>query len=149
MVTLEQGLSKKGAFQLTIATLALLTGGMLYLLFRTDKLLMFYAIDWIGLGQTVAAWRQSVSITLPDWIVYCLPDALWSAAYILVTDAILNANSIKTRLAVAAVIPFVGVASELLQAADLMPGTFDYFDILAYAIPYILYALIITKTTKK
>lgn len=146
---MEQGLSKKGAFQLTIATLALLTGGMLYLLFRSDKLLMFHAIDWIGLGQTVAAWRQSVSITLPDWVVYCLPDALWSAAYILVTDTILNANSIKTRLAVAAVIPFVGVASELLQAANLMPGTFDYFDILAYAIPYILYALIITKTTKK
>lgn len=148
MATLEQGISRKSAFQLTIATLALFAGGTLYLLFRTDKLLMFYAIDWIGLGQTIAAWRQSVSITLPDWIVYCLPDALWSAAYILVADTILSGHSIKKRLTVAAVIPFVGTVSELLQAAGVMPGTFDYLDILAYAIPYVLYAIII-KTTKK
>ena len=148
-MTISQYISKKNAIQLFTAFAALFSGGFVYLTYRSEQIVLHHAIKGIGLGETVHSWRQSVTFVPSDWIVYCLPDALWSAAYILVTDTILNANSIKTRLAVAAVIPFVGVASELLQAADLMPGTFDYFDILAYAIPYILYALIITKTTKK
>jgi len=134
---------KKSASQLLAAFLLLLVGGLLYVTFRSDKLLMFRVIDAIGLGDATASYRSSVNLMLPSWIVYCLPDALWSASYILLTDLVMRNHSVMTKLATASIIPLVGVVSELLQMAGLMPGTFDFGDIVAYAAPYIIYVLTI------
>ena len=147
-MTISQHISKKSALQLFTAFAALFSGGFVYLTYRTEQIVMHHAIKSIGLGETVHSWRQSVTFVPSDWIVYCLPNALWSLAYILVTDTILTKHTDNKRLIAASIIPAIGVVSEFLQKANVLPGTFDLFDILAYSIPYVIYLLII-KTVRK
>ena len=76
---------------------------------------------------------------LPEWSVFCLPNALWSAAYILTADAVTSGGLLSQRLTVASLIPAVGLVSEAMQALGLLPGTADWLDALAYALPYLVY----------
>ena len=130
--------------QLPLAFVLLAAGGAVYLLLRPQKLLLFRVADGLGLTSQVNRWRSSVSgVSVPDWTVYCLPDALWTTAYLLVIDCALRDATRQQRLQAAAVIPALGLASELLQGAGLLPGTFDALDLVAYALPYLIYNIIL------
>ena len=148
MSSTTSNVTRYSALQMLSAFTALLVGGIIYLAFRTERLLMFRVVETMGLGEKLMAWRHDITLALPQWVIYNLPDALWASAYILTTDAILKSDSTRNRLLAASIIPAIGVTSELLQIFGIIPGTFDFFDILAYATPYIIYALII-KTTQK
>ncbi len=140
--------TKKDTIQYAFALVSLLFWGLVYMTFRTEKLMMFRVFDIIGLGETISKWRQSINISLPEWVIYNLPDALWATAYILVTDTIFRRGRDNTRLIAASIIPIIGILSELTQAAGIIPGTYDFLDIAAYMVPYTIFAIII-KTTKK
>ena len=115
-------------------------GGCIYLLQRTTGLLMFRIIDFLGLTDVVASWRSSV-MQWPEFIVFSLPGGLWSASYVLLADVVFARQSKVLRLAWGALIPMIGVVSELLQAMSLCPGTADWQDVLCYGIPYIIYVI--------
>ena len=121
----------------------LVLGGLLYLLFRPRTLLLFHVADAMGLSSVITRCRSAVEgITLPDWMIYCLPNALWAGAYVLLADSVLKGRSLRLRLLVTAVIPGLGILSEVMQAFRLLPGTFDGWDLVAYALPYMLYLII-------
>ena len=52
------------------------------------------------------------------------------------------APSIKMQILFGAIIPIIGISSELLQSVGILKGTFDTRDLLSYSIPYIGYVLI-------
>lgn len=131
--------------KLPLGMMMLLMGGMTYLLFRPQTLLMFHVTDAIGLSAAINSMREGISSQLPEFIIYCLPGALWAAAYILTTEYFLYRQSVKTRILVAGIIPVIGAVSELLQLTGLLPGTFDVADLLCYLVPYLLYMSIILK----
>ena len=134
--------------KLPLGMMLLLMGGMTYLLFRPQTLLMFHVTDALGLSAVINSMRKGISSQLPDFIIYNLPGALWAAAYILTTEYFLYRQSVKTRILVAGIIPIIGAVSELLQLTGLLPGTFDVADLLCYLVPYLLYLSIIQKTNK-
>ena len=68
---------------------------------------------------------------------------LGSAAFILIMDGLFAHQPLRQRLCWTAVIPGIGIAAELLQAVGIVPGTFDWLDILCYAVPYLVYVGII------
>lgn len=127
---------------------ALLLGGIIYLTFRTSQLLLFRTFKLIGFEEYINQWRQAINLSLPQWAIFCLPDALWASAYILIIDTLLNKYTLKTKLIVASIIPSIGIVSELMQALQLLPGTFDIFDIVAYSVPFLLYIFINLTITK-
>jgi hypothetical protein len=131
--------------KLPLGMMMLLIGGMTYLLFRPQTLLMFHVTDAIGLSAAINSMREGISSQLPEFIIYSLPGALWAAAYILTTEYFLYRQSVKTRILVAGIIPVIGAVSELLQFTGLLPGTFDVADLLCYLVPYLLYLSIILK----
>lgn len=131
--------------KLPLGMMMLLIGGMTYLLFRPQTLLMFHVTDAIGLSAAINSMREGISSQLPEFIIYSLPGALWAAAYILTTEYFLYRQSVKTRILVAGIIPVIGAVSELLQFTGLLPGTFDVADLLCYLVPYLLYMSIILK----
>ena len=131
--------------KLPLGMMMLLIGGMTYLLFRPQTLLMFHVTDAIGLSAAINSMREGISSQLPEFIIYSLPGALWAAAYILTTEYFLYRQSVKTRILVAGIIPIIGAVSELLQFTGLLPGTFDVADLLCYLVPYLLYMSIILK----
>jgi hypothetical protein len=115
-------------------------GGGIYLMQRTTGLLMFRIIDFLGLSDTVAGLR-AVAFPMPEFVVYCLPGGLWSASYVLLTDALFCHQPLAVRLSWGSLIPLIGVLSELLQMARLCPGTADWQDLVCYGLPYIVYVI--------
>lgn len=129
--------------QVLLAAAVLAAGGTVYLLFRPRSLLLFRVVDALRLTDAVGRWREATAgIILPQWVVYCLPDALWTTAYLLLIDALLRPTPPRRRLPYTAVLPAVGLASEGLQAVGLLPGTFDWLDLLAYTLPLALYIVV-------
>ena len=131
--------------KLPLGMMLLLMGGMTYLLFRPQTLLMFHVTDALGLSAVINSMRKGISSQLPEFIIYNLPGALWAASYILTTEYFLYRQSVKTRILVAGIIPIIGAVSELLQLTGLLPGTFDVADLLCYLVPYLLYMSITLK----
>ena len=134
-------MGKKDAFQIGLALLLLVIGGGIYLLMRQPVMLMHKVASELGIGTLIDKGRMLVQgWQLPEWMIFSLPGALWSTAYILIIDALLSKSPSWRRFAVAAFIPLVGIVSELLQFVGLLPGTFDALDIIAYALPLLIYA---------
>ena len=130
--------------QILAGVILLVAGGLIYTLFRPTTLLGFRLTDAIGLSPLINNWRTALATQQPaPFIVYCLPNGLWSAAFILIMDRLFSHQPMRHRLCWAALIPAIGIAAELLQAVGIVPGTFDWLDILCYAVPYLVYAGII------
>lgn len=121
---------------------SLLTGAVIYLLFRSKNLLGFELLDKIGMEPWSDRIRSyTADVKLPDVVVYSLPGGLWALGYILVIDSIFGNQSRSTRIVWASVIPLLGVCSEVLQGVGLLPGVFDPWDLVCYALPFIVFVL--------
>ena len=130
--------------QILAGVILLVAGGLIYTLFRPTTLLGFRLTDAIGLSPLINNWRTALASQQPaTFIVYCLPNGLWSAAFILIMDRLFAHQPLRQRLCWTAVIPGIGIAAELLQTVGIVPGTFDWLDILCYAVPYLVYVGII------
>ena len=137
--TANTSLGKTAVASLT----ALLVGGMIYLLFRPKTLLFFHALDTIGFADWVDYLRQMFAITnMPDWVVFSMPDGLWSLAYVLIADRLMSGRATRARIAIVSIIPMMGVTSEFMQAVGLLRGTFDWADVMAYSLPLGIYLII-------
>ena len=126
--------------RLYLGLLLLAGGGMLYALFRSRQTLLLQLADATPLRDFLSHLRASCSICHPaDWVIYSLPGGLWSAAYILVTDALMRPLGRSQCWRWASVIPLLGAISELGQALHLVPGTFDVADLVSYLLPLFIY----------
>lgn len=128
--------------QLTLGIAFLLIGASLYLLFRSRQHLGFKLIDAIGLGDITDGLRRMVAgVHPPEFVIFALPDGLWTASYILIMAYLFRDHSRRTRICWTSVIPILGLISELLQLAGIVPGTFDIADILCYSLPMVIYII--------
>ena len=119
---------------------SLLAGAMIYFLFRSKNLLGFALLNRIGVEPWADMMRSyTADVRLPDVVVDSLPGGLWALGYILVIDSIFGNQSRSTRIVWASVIPLLGVCSEVLQGVGLLPGVFDLWDLVCYALPYIIF----------
>jgi hypothetical protein len=139
--TRQNGMTRK----MIIGILPVIVGGLIYLTYRTDSLLMFGWFNKIGLSDTIDLLRSNQllqNLTIPNWIKFSLPDALWlfSFNYILLTLWNFNLNRQSAFWLFLA--PTIGLFSEIGQLIGLVPGTFDLVDLLllliATLIPFLL-----------
>ena len=72
-----------------IALVLLSIGGLIYLTFRGENLLMFNWLNELDLMYQIDNLRAyNQKIYLYDWVLYSLPDGLWLLAYLLIIDSI-------------------------------------------------------------
>ncbi len=138
-----EGCNKSYALStITIGVALLFLGGMLYVLYRPQTLLLFHIASGMGLTDVIDQWRLSAAAVWQpaEFIVYCLPAGLWALSYVLIVGTLAQGLPMKRRWAAVAAIPLLGAASELLQAMSIIPGTFDWADLLLYVLPLITYA---------
>jgi|WetSurMetagenome_2_1015567.scaffolds.fasta_scaffold00545_3 hypothetical protein len=115
-----------------ICACALLLGGIIYILFRTSEPVFFNWINAVGLGKWFSISRNAslpLSPLIPEWIVFSLPSGLWAFAYALLITCIWAQSKSWLRYFWMASIPVLVLGYEILQYAEIIPGTFSIQDI--------------------
>lgn len=128
---------------MVLGILLLLIGISIYLLFRSETITLYRWFASAGMKEAIDTLRESVRHwDIPAFVRFSLPDGLYCASYILLMDAVWKKSRHSLRLVAASLIPLVAIAHELLQAAGLARGTFDWSDLLCYSLPLLLYYLL-------
>ena len=114
--------------------LPLILGGIIYMTFRSEKLIMFEWYKTIGLNEMINFLRQNISYQLPGWIKFNLPDALWlfslTSLLIIIWKREINKGSLFYILSPL----IIGFCWEFGQYAGIIYGTFDIKDLFFYTI---------------
>lgn len=91
-----------------------------------------------------AHWLPPIE-TVPEWVVYSLPDGMWLLSYMFAMEFIWNNDSKHIRLFFIWAMPVAIIAHEFCQLMGLASGTWDILDLTSYSIAIIIYLL--TKKT--
>jgi hypothetical protein len=113
----------------------LLIGGVLYLGFRGDELLMFRAAHELGLRDEIAVLRrmlQPLRPHLPVWVIYSLPHALWTFSMLAFFAHVWAGMPAQKRAWTGGAVA-VSAGSEVFQGLSLLPGTFSAADLAGIA----------------
>lgn len=119
--------------RLLTSLILLLLGVAIYALFRDEVLFLLPLKEYLP---------APISLQSGLWsgiLVYNLPDALWFASLLLLqTNPFASEPRGNVITIVALALPF---ALEGLQAAKIIPGTFDWLDILFYMITLLIFII--------
>ena len=119
----------------------LFIGGLLYVFFRDHNLRMFNWFQQIGIGgliESVRLFTLPFKGYLPSWILYSLPNALWT--YSLTVFIILNYNRKFDHNSFfwISLGPLLSIGMELSQSTGLIKGTSDITDLILCVIASLL-----------
>ncbi len=125
----------------SLGVVSLAIGSATYVLFRPTTLLMFHWIKALGLMNPIRVARESASgfeRILPTWFVFSLPFALWVFSYMFIVEAIWMPVQSSARVAWFWCVPLIAIVAELAQIEHIIPGSFDWVDLVAIVFAVIL-----------
>jgi len=129
--------------EITFGLIALLIGGLIYIVFRDEHLLMFRWFDELGLSMFLGNLRAEYGHhNLYGWIKDSMPAGLWLFSYLFIIDSIWWKEKGIVYMCFIYVLPIVSIGSEIMQYYKIIPGTFDVLDICSYLCAVILFLLI-------
>ena len=133
-------ISKWVTSEIILGVVFLICGCAIYLLFRSKSLNIYQWCTALGFANVIDSLRYAVQDwNVSDFVKYSLPDGLYSAAYILMIDAIWhNENGIIKNIIIS-LVPLATIINEILQYCRLAKGTFDQCDLICYSIPLLIY----------
>ncbi|WP_374032906.1 hypothetical protein [Bdellovibrio bacteriovorus] len=120
-----------------VATIALLLGSYVYIAFRPTDLLMFQVFDFLGMTnriQEVRSFGSPYRGFIPNWFIFCAPNGLWMLSYMALSALVWNRQMSLAAFIWGIVLLAGSILSEFLQLLKLLPGTFDVYDLVAYAV---------------
>ena len=115
--------------------LPLLVGILIYIFLRPDDLI------YNDLFSSPIKIKINTNSKVVNFLVYSLPNGLWSMSFSQLIFHIYKIRSLKTIL-LSSIMLFVGIMIELLQYQSFMNGTFDINDIFSYIISYLIILII-------
>jgi len=119
------------------SSLSLLAGGLLYLCFRPESLVMFKWAKIVGLYPAVFELRMqgtAVAPSLPEWLIFSAPNGLWVFSFGVLMVSLWGVSGFSVAVAWAVALWAVGIGSEIMQGFGLVSGVFDVADMIAYTI---------------
>ncbi|MFN2531809.1 MAG: hypothetical protein ABR555_10975 [Pyrinomonadaceae bacterium] len=125
--------------------LPLFLGGLVYVLWRDPKTLMFRWSDSLRMGGLISAIRLTgkLDANMPQWVRYSLPDGLWVYSLTAFMTLVWRDTDSWLRSAWVAVGLIVGCGIEFGQLIGVVPGSFDTGDLVACITGFVL-ALVFT-----
>lgn len=135
--------------------LTLVIGGVIYVSFRSQTLLMFRWFEKYNLEAIVLKIRMITgkNENIPNLIVYALPDGLWMFSYMSMILYLWDNQLKKENFLWVFGLPMIAIGSEIGQYFNLVVGTFDGADLLFYCLgillPLLLYKVEIIKFKTK
>lgn len=125
------------------ALVALFFGGLVYIVFRRESLLMFNWFYELGLKDIIIGLRQEYGqMNLLEWVRYNMPAALWLFSYLFIIDSIWEDNNNPKYRFFILILPTIAVVSEIMQFFEILPGTFDLLDVAGYLLATLLFITI-------
>lgn len=139
----RQYTNKQRIVQAILSLLVLTMGGLIYVGYRDKSLLMFTWFEQLGVNGEIDILRGFLdSEGVYGWVKNSLPDGLWLFAYMFLVDAIWNGSrSINSYIFIYS-LPLIALLSEFLQFFGLLPGVFDWMDVVSYSLAILLYLII-------
>lgn len=140
---INQSIAKDNRIHYVIGSLAIVIGGLIYLIFRDDNLIMFSWIKSVGMGEYLNNMRIAYGdYSIYSWVRYNLPASLWLFSYLFIIKGIWHNQSKNILYYVfLSVIPIMAFGSELLQLLAIIPGTFDIADLVGYTLATIAFLI--------
>lgn len=127
----------------TIGVTALIVGGLLYVIYRTKSLLMFEWFRMIGLSEMVENLRGEYDgLNLYGWVRNSMPAGLWLFSYLFIIDSLWGKDRNPVYHLFIFVLPVIAIGSEFMQLFGMLPGTFDYMDLISYTVAILIFILI-------
>ena len=128
----------KKIVQVGLIVISIVVGAFIYVCFRSANLLMFKWFSYLKFDYAVVQLRSRFNklIILPEWALYSLPDCLWIFSFTTLILFIWGNTITKKNIYWISFIPLFAIISELFQLINIIRGTFDVNDILAYIIGF-------------
>lgn len=115
--------------------LPMVIGGLIYLLFRTDSLLMFDWAEQLSLTTLIVRARAAAAPLLPHVpaaVLFSAPDGAWVFSATSFFARLWHDGPLWMRAGWIGIAPAMAIGGELGQIVGLVPGTFDVIDMIAY-----------------
>ena len=115
----------------------LILGLGIYVFFRSSQV---YFNNWllnqkIGFDlQWVRTYTLQLGTFLPDWFLFSLPDGLWLLSFCLLMKSLWEQDDKRKLWFWTLILPIVSLLWEIGQSIKIISGTFDFTDLLFYAI---------------
>ena len=123
-----------------VALFLILTGGIIYVLYRPESLLLFRVTDSLGITPLIDIARSNTSkVMLPSFMINSLPAGLWTASYLMMMYITTKYHTRRIRLMLALPLPVMAIVLELMQFLGWCPGTFDIYDLICYIVPLFVF----------
>jgi hypothetical protein len=125
--------TRSNGFYLFLSALAVMVGGLIYILIRPTQSVFF---KWIGISDPdhwlnpVRSMTTILGRLFPDWVVFSLPNGLWAFAYALIITRIWSGSPSWQRYLWMGSIPLIVLGFEILQYPGIIRGTFCMQDII-------------------
>ena len=119
--------SNKLTIYFFITIVSLLTGFIIYLLFRENTYISRFIENFVDLSA-VRKWCKPLE---SDFLKYYFPDYLWSLSLTSALHMIYNHKKLESWICSLSTL-ILGCVYELLQYLDLISGTGDFVDVLLY-----------------
>ena len=121
-------------------------GGIIYLLFRSDSLMMFRWADAIGVKPVLDNMRvycTTIQMDNLNWFFFSVPDGLWVYSFTSFMLIVWGLKFSRHSIVWISIGPLLALGSEIGQALGLVRGTFDSTDLLLCLIGSILPVVIL------
>lgn len=114
-----------------VAITAMFVGATIYVLWRSNSLMMFSWFDALGMRSQVLTLREYAepySSALPRWVFFSLPQALWLFSGIVTFNCIWGKHDVLNKRLWSMAFCSIAFGFEFGQYIGLVPGHFDIFD---------------------
>jgi len=133
----------KRTIKVTIGIVALSVGGIIYILYRTDSLLMFSWFQKLGMSEYICNFRADYGKnSVYGWVKYSMPAGLWLFSYLFIIDSVWGNYKKSVYKCFLCTLPIMAITSELLQYFGILSGTFDFLDLMSYISAIFLFIFI-------
>lgn len=139
----DQSIIRDNRILYVIGSLTIVIGGLIYLIFRADNLIMFSWIKYLGMDVYLNNIRVAYGdYSIYTWVKYNLPASLWLFSYLYIIKGIWHGQSKNILYYLfLSVVPIMAFGSELLQLFSIIPGTFDSADMIGYTLAIIVFLI--------
>ena len=111
-----------------IGSVSIIIGGMIYVLWREQTLLMFSWFNSMGVMDAIEAMRYSASpyhSIVPKWIYFSLPNAMWLLGGTLLFSSIWK-DHVYERYFWMTLFSIIAIGSELGQLTDFINRLYSW-----------------------